>query len=123
MNRNGLPESLRNSREFRLVYEKGRRYSSPYFNIFVLRTGSSEPRLGLTVTKKIGDAVVRNRCKRRLREIVRHYFNERRGASRVVGGIDFVINARSSLPAAEYHLVEESFRKLMEMIFGPVAGS
>jgi len=123
MNRNGLPESLRNSREFRLVYEKGRRYSSPYFNIFVLRTGASEPRLGLTVTKKIGDAVVRNRCKRRLREIVRHHFNHRRGASPVVGGIDLVINVRSSLPTAEYHLVEESFRKLMEMILGPIAGS
>jgi ribonuclease P protein component len=123
MNRNGLPESLRNSREFRLVYEKGRRYSSPYFNIFVLRTGSAEPRLGLTVTKKIGDAVVRNRCKRRLREIVRHYFNERRGTSPFVGGIDLVINARSSLPTAEYHLVEESFRKLLEMILGPIDAS
>ena len=119
MNRNGLPESLRNSREFRLVYERGRRYSTPFFNIFVLRTASTEPRLGLTVTKKIGDAVVRNRCKRRLREIVRHYFNERRSGSNADIGIDLVINARSSLPSAEYREVEEAFRRLMDMVLGP----
>jgi ribonuclease P protein component len=118
MNRNGLPESLRNSREFRLVYERGRRYSSPYFNVFVLRTGSLEPRLGLTVTKKIGDAVVRNRCKRRLREIVRHYFNERRSTFAGDIGIDLVINARSSLPNTEYGQVEEAFSRLMNMILG-----
>jgi len=119
MNSNGLPESLRNSREFRLVYERGRRYSSPFFNIFVLRTASTSPRLGLTVTRKIGDAVVRNRCKRRLREIVRHYFNERRSDSPLDIGIDLVINARSSLPKADYSRIEESFRKLMDTVLGP----
>lgn len=118
MNRNGLPESIRNSREFRLVYERGQRYSTPYFNLFLLRTGSSEIRLGLTITRKTGVAVVRNRCKRRLREIVRHYFNERRADARIDPGMDLVINARAPLPNAEYRQVDEAFRKLMDKVLG-----
>ena len=86
-------QPLRSSREFRLVYDRGVRLSSPFFSLFVLETTGSQVRLGITVTKKIGPAVVRNRCKRRLREAAR------RASLPLPAGIgcDIVINARSAM--------------------------
>jgi ribonuclease P protein component len=111
-----LPESLRNSREFRRVYEHGRRYSTTYFNAFILRTDSLKPRLGLTVTRKVGNAVVRNKCKRRLREIVSRFFKDLHSVDLPGGGFDLVLNVRSSLPTAPFSEVEETFRKMMERV-------
>ncbi|NDD65275.1 MAG: ribonuclease P protein component [Acidobacteria bacterium] len=111
-----LPESLRNNREFRRVYERGRRYSTPYFNAFILRTDSSNPRFGLTVTRKIGNAVVRNRCKRRLRQIISRFFRELRVAGVPTGAFDLVLNVRSALPDAEFRKLDESFRMMMQRV-------
>lgn len=116
MDSNGLPVSLRNSREFRRVYEQGQRYSTPFFNAFILSTVSNEPRLGLTVTRKIGNAVVRNRCKRRLREIVRAFFKELSSQDIHPNGFDLVLNARSTLPKADFQEVERAFNKMMETL-------
>lgn len=120
MNVTRPPERLKNSREFRRVYELGRRYHTPFFNAFLLRTNSPEPRFGFTVTKKIGNAVVRNRCKRRLREMVRRYFQKARLENLAVGGFDLVLNAKSTLPAAEFRQMEEAFERMMKTI---LAGS
>lgn len=111
-----LPESLRNSREFRRVYELGRRYSTSHFNAFYLRTDSTAPRLGITVTRKVGNAVIRNRCKRRLRQIVAHFFRDLRDQGIVPSGFDLVINARTSLSEASYSVVEQAFRKMMVVL-------
>lgn len=117
MDSNGLPVSLRNSREFRRVYEQGRRYSTPFFNAFILISpGASEPRLGLTVTRKIGNAVVRNRCKRRFREIVRAFFRKLSSQGIVPAGFELVLNARSTLPKADFQEVEQAFNKMMDTL-------
>jgi ribonuclease P protein component len=69
----------------------GRRYSSSSFAVLV--APSSEPgsaRLGVTVSRKVGNAVVRNRVKRRIREWFRRY------GSSLVAGRDIVVIARSA---------------------------
>lgn len=123
MTSSGLPERLKNSREYRRVYEQGRRYSTPFFNAFLLiteprPTGSDRfrnpARFGITVTRKIGNAVVRNRCKRRFREILRHYFTRMHEDGRVMGGFDLVLNARSAMPGAKFSDVEAAFEKMLE---------
>lgn len=116
MDSNGLPVRLRNNREFRRVYEQGRRYSTPFFNAFILRNDLPEPRLGLTVTRKIGNSVVRNRCKRRLREIVRHCFMRLEREARLPAGFDLVLNARSNLPLAQFSELEIAFEKMIEAL-------
>ena len=67
---------LRESRDFRRVGQQGVRSASPHFVVIVgeQRPGAegSEPVLGITVSKKIGTAVERNRVKRRIREWFRH---------------------------------------------------
>jgi len=74
----GFPKSVRilRSKDFRRVYEHGSRYSGPFFAAFYARLPDAEargggPRIGFTVPRSLGRAVVRNRIKRRVREAVR----------------------------------------------------
>lgn len=68
-----LPKSCRIQRrpDFTLCYDQGRRFFSRYFVLFARRKNADSWRLGLAVTKKMGNAVRRNRIKRILREFFR----------------------------------------------------
>ena len=72
----GFPKSSRILRtsDFRKAYNQGSRIAGPYFAAFCLRIPRGEeagPRLGFTVPRAFGKAVMRNRVKRRLREAIR----------------------------------------------------
>src|ERR1700681_3588564 len=77
----GFPKSSRILRtsDFRKAYNQGSRIAGPYFAAFCLRIPRGEeegPRLGFTVPRAFGKAVMRNRAKRRLREALRVRLNE-----------------------------------------------
>lgn len=95
--------SLKNNYEFRRLYAKGRSAVSPTQVIYVRRTKRGGNRVGFTVTTKLGKAVVRNRIRRRLREIYR--LNE----GRLQRGADLVIVARSRAAEAPYRALERDF--------------
>ena len=60
------------SKDFRRVYDEGVRYASPLFAAFCVREAQPDgPRIGFTVPRALGKAVVRNRIRRRVREAVR----------------------------------------------------
>jgi ribonuclease P protein component len=65
------PERLKKSWEFQRAYKKGKKYWDTYFVIYVYHTQISQPRLGITVSKKVGNSVQRNRVKRLIREAFR----------------------------------------------------
>lgn len=96
-------ERLRKRPEFRQVYAAGRRYNLPLFTIFALPTPRGKTRLGVTVTKKIGRAVERNRAKRLIREVFR------RNKNRIEGSFDLVVNVKDKLVEATYREVEADF--------------
>jgi len=77
---------LTKEREFFSVFQRGKVYHSQPLVLRVLLQGTEETRFGFTVSKKVGTAVVRNRVKRRLREIVR--------VARTNPGWDVVIASR-----------------------------
>lgn len=95
--------------EFDAVYEGGRRRASKQFLVFFRRreAAASASRFGISVKKALGGAVVRNRLKRRIREILRLHRQE------IATGWDIVIHPRSSVATAPFGALE---RELVELL-------
>ncbi|MBM9613394.1 ribonuclease P protein component [Desulfobulbus rhabdoformis] len=73
MNRNTLPKKhlIRTTGEFQCVYRAGKRYRGPGFAVIILANALPWNRLGISVQRKVGNAVRRNRIKRLVREVFR----------------------------------------------------
>lgn len=66
-------EHLTKRAEYLQVYDDGTKWVGRRFILYVVRDEGTERKLGVAVTRKVGNAVVRNRVKRYLREIYRHH--------------------------------------------------
>jgi ribonuclease P protein component len=64
---------LRKNMEFKKVYKAGKNFWNRNLIVYVRRNGTDKVRIGVSITKKVGNAVVRNKLKRRIREINRLY--------------------------------------------------
>lgn len=103
-------ERLLERREFRQVYDQGQRKNFPLFTVFSLKTDLPRCRLGITVTKQIGRAVVRNRCKRVVREAFR------RNKHLASGSFDLVINVKRAMGDVECAAVEDQVKRLLSLL-------
>ena len=63
--------TIKDNRIFRRMYSKGRSAVTPFMVVYCRPNGRRHNRLGVTVSTKLGGAVVRNRARRRLREVFR----------------------------------------------------
>ena len=61
-------ESLRKNQDFRLVYKKGRSYANKYLVMYVMENTDDKNYLGISVSKKVGNSVVRHRVKRLIQQ-------------------------------------------------------
>jgi ribonuclease P protein component len=108
---NAFPKSLRlrSRREFLIVQDTGVKVSADCVIALVKPKGQldSETRVGLTVSSKVGNAVVRNRVRRKLREIVRTRRSE------LPRGLDMVLIARSSAATAQWPVLVRAFERLV----------
>ena len=95
--------TLKKNSDFRRLYAKGKSAVTPYMVVYCRRSRGQTNRLGYTVSAKLGHAVVRNRIRRRLREIYRLH------AAELCTGFDIVIVARSRCIDAEYRKMDEAF--------------
>jgi ribonuclease P protein component len=98
-------QRLKHRSEFAAVYRQGRPFRSEFVVLRTLRTNGPVSRFGFTTGRALGGAVIRNRVKRRLREIVR--------SLPVAEGWDIVLNARSNAVGAEYSLLARAVESLM----------
>ena len=83
-------ESLKRSADFQRVYKEGKSYANRYLVMYVLKNQTERNRLGISVSKKVGNSVVRHRVTRLIRESYRlqeDIFNS---------GLDMVVIARNS---------------------------
>ena len=91
------------SSDYRALYKTGRKIHSERLVLFCRANSIGHPRLGVTVSRKIGGAVVRNRIKRLLREIFRRSFNQ------IPNQFDIVVNAKSGCVGASYEALRAEF--------------
>ena len=84
--------SICKNNEFRRAYARGKSYVTPLVVVYVVKNRRKEARVGITTSKKVGNAVQRNRSRRVLREAYRQL------ADRVKPGYDLVLVARGRTP-------------------------
>lgn len=98
---------LKENRDFRRAYSRGKSFVSPYIVVYVNKNRSNNVRLGITAGKKIGNAVSRNRAKRVITAAFRYCL------PKIVTGYDFVIVARTRILSVKSTEVAASLMKLL----------
>jgi ribonuclease P protein component len=93
--------------EFDAVYRTGKRRSSSHFTVFFRVNQLPYSRFGFSIKKALGGAVVRNRIRRRVREIVRCHRSE------IAAGWDIVIHPKNKVGSAAFTALEAELLRLM----------
>lgn len=101
--------SLKNSKEFGHVYQCGKSFANKYLVMYVLEKNDKENRLGISVSKKVGNSVVRHHVTRLIRESYRLHQAELRP------GYDIVVVARVNVKNCNYWEVERAFLHLVKL--------
>ena len=102
-------DSLKNNRDFVNVYTSGKSYANKFLVIYTLKNNSDRNRLGISVSKKVGNSVIRHRLKRLIKESYRLHekmFNS---------GLDIVVIARKGSDACDYAGIESALLHLMKL--------
>ncbi len=99
-------ESLKKNQDFQSVYRKGRSYANKLLVMYVLENNMERNRLGISVSKKVVNSVVRHHVTRLVRESYRlqeNIFNS---------GLDIVVIARANAASASYAEIESALLHL-----------
>lgn len=102
-------ESLKKNYDFQKVYKNGKSYADKYLVMYILENHTDKNRLGISVSKKVGNSVVRHRITRLIRESYRlheNIFNS---------GLDIVVIARNSASSVSYKEIESALLHLAKL--------
>ena len=102
-------ESLKKNYDFQNVYKTGKSYANKYLVMYVVENHSDKNRLGISVSKKVGNSVVRHRVTRLIRESYRlheNIFNS---------GLNIVVIARPNAKDVSYKEAESAFLHLSKL--------
>lgn len=102
--------TIKKNHEFRRMYSKGRSAVTPYLVVYCRRSRLDHNRLGVTVSTRLGGAVVRNRARRRLRELFRL------AQPRMKQGYDVVLVARSRAVDAPHQKLSAAFDRALDQL-------
>lgn len=100
-------ERIRRRADYQRCYRGGRRRHGTFATLHFVPNDLGFPRLGITATRKVGGAVVRNRMKRRVREIYRRWSERRRLKS-----VDMVVHLKPSARDSEFEELREDLQRL-----------
>ncbi len=98
-------ERIRRRAEFQQVYERGLRTHARFMTLFILGNNLPVTRLGVAATRRLGDAVRRNRAKRLVREVFRR--------NKLLPGFDVVVVPRPELLDADFSSLETDYRNAL----------
>ena len=101
-------ERLKSPRDFSVVYTQGKPNFGKYVVVSVLPMDGKSSRVGFAVGKKVGNAVMRNKIKRRLRAIMQGQ------AGRIVPGFDVIVGAKKRSVTASFQDLEEDVCRVLK---------
>ena len=102
-------DSLKKNTDFGRLYKSGKSYANKYLVIYTSENNSDRNRLGISVSKKVGNSVVRHRVKRLIKESYRLHeemFNS---------GLDIAVIARKGSDACDFASIESALLHLMKL--------
>ena len=102
--------TVKENYEFRRIYRKGKSAVSPQLVIYCQRNRRGHSRLGVSVSTKLGCAVVRNRVRRRIQEIYR--LNK----AKMLPGYDLIVVARVRAVETDYQKLDRTYLRLLEQL-------
>ena len=95
-------ESLKKNKDFQNVYKKGRSLANSYLVMYILKNETEKNRIGISVSKKVGNSVVRHHLTRLVRE------SYRLSEEHFRCGYDIVVIVRTSAEDKSYHDIESA---------------
>lgn len=99
-------ESLKKNHQFQSVYRNGKSYANKYLVMYIRENGTDRNRIGISVSKKVGNSVVRHRVTRLVRE------SYRLQEAMFDSGLDIVVVARQGAASVDYFEIEEALLSL-----------
>ena len=101
--------SIKKNSDFQKVYREGKSYANKYLVMYILENDTDETKLGISVSKKVGNSVVRHRITRLIRESYRLH------RELFSSGLNIVIIARASAKGKSFWEIERAFLHLGKM--------
>lgn len=98
--------SIRKNQDFQSVYRTGKSYANRQLVMYVMKTEDPAQRIGISVSKKVGNSVVRHHLTRLIRECFRLNMDM------LETGLDIVVVARAAAKESEYKTIERAFLHL-----------
>ncbi len=95
-----MKNTLQKKRDFYRLYRRGKEYAGGYTVVYAKKNGSSKNRIGVIAGKAVGNAVMRNRSKRLIREALRL------NCARIKSGYDMVVIARGRSAGQDFHKIQ-----------------
>ncbi|MDR1773874.1 MAG: ribonuclease P protein component [Clostridioides sp.] len=104
-------QGIKKDSDFRKVYKFGKSYSNKYLVLYFLKNNTDTTRLGISISKKVGKANVRNKIRRRIKEVFRLNI-----VDKILRGYDIVFIARVAASEATYEDIRKSMNFLIKKL-------
>jgi len=98
--------SIKKNSDFQIVYKKGTSYANRLLVMYVYPRDGEESRIGISVSKKVGNSVVRHHVTRLIRE------SFRLNREQLDSGLDIIVVARAAAKDSDYKKIESAYRHL-----------
>ena len=102
-------QRIKKNKEFQRIFKKGKSFANRQFIVYILKSDQPEFRLGLSVSKKVGNAVVRNRVKRYIRQTFLEIKED------LLSNADYVIIARPQAADLDFHESRKSLEHVLKI--------
>lgn len=102
-------ESLKKNSDFQKVYRRGSSYANKYLVMYVIKNNTKQNRIGISVSKKVGNSIVRHRLTRLVRE------SYRLSEERIKTGLDIVVVARANAKGKSFKEIDSAMMHLCKL--------